>query len=341
MSPYDPHSAPTTQIPVAPPAPTGQPPVAQAPEQAPAAAPQGAPISTCPNCRAPVAADQAYCLSCGARQAVARTPQIAGGAPASSGVPPQAGGAVVAEKPMRDWTPAIALGVLCALALVFAVGVLIGNNGNGNSKVAAAPPQVITVNGGSSATGTGASGTGGASPASTAATISDNWPSGKIAWTVELQTVPKAGATAATVDSTKSTATGKGATGVGVLDAANYKSIGSDYVIYSGVYPTQANAAAALAKLTKSFPGAKVIHVVPSAGVTGGSTSGGGVSGGAPVSSAQQQSSQSAIQALNNCTGTACSKLSKTNTQPLATGGTTAPKDTKPAGGGGSGSTFQ
>jgi hypothetical protein len=241
---------------------------------------------------------------------------------------------------MRDWTPAIALGVLCALALVFAVGVLIGNNGNGNSKVAAAPPQVITVNGGSS-TGTGTSGTGGASPASTAATISDNWPSGKSAWTVQLQTLPKTGATAATVDSTKSTATGKGATGVGVLDAANYKSIGSDYVIYSGVYPTQAAATTALAKLTKSFPGAKVIHVVPSAGVTGGATSSGGVTGGAPVSSSQAASSQSAISALNNCTGTACSKLSKTNTQPLATGGTTAPKDNKAAGGGGSGSTFQ
>jgi hypothetical protein len=241
---------------------------------------------------------------------------------------------------MRDWTPAIALGVLCALALVFAVGVLIGNNGNGNSKVAAAPPQVITVNGGSS-TGTGTSGTGGASPASTAATISDNWPSGKSAWTVQLQTLPKTGATAATVDSTKSTATGKGATGVGVLDAANYKSIGSDYVIYSGVYPTRAGAAATLATLKKSFPGAKVIHVVPSAGVTGGSTSSGGVAGGAPVSSSQAASSAGAISALNNCTGSACSKLSRTNTQPLATGGTTVPKDTKAAGGGSGGTSFQ
>ncbi len=239
---------------------------------------------------------------------------------------------------MRDWTPAIALGVLCALALVFAVGVLIGNNGNSNNKVAAAPPQVITVNGGS---GAGTFGTGSGTGASTAASITDDWPSGKTAWTVQLQVVPKAGATATTVESTKSNATSKGATGVGVLNGANYKSISSDYVVYSGVYPTQAKAAAALAKLKKSFPSAKVIHVVPSSGVTGGSTSSGGVPGGAPVSAAQQQSSQSAIQALNNCTGASCSKLSRTNTQPLATGGSTVPKDNKPAGGGGGGTSFQ
>src|SRR5947208_3586436 len=122
MSSFDPHSARTSRLPVAPPAPT-----AAAPPPGPAA-PATPQISQCPDCRAPVAADHAYCLSCGARQTVARMPPAAGGAVHGHTGPPPSQHPGSPETPMRDWTPAIALGVLCALALVFAVGVLIGDN---------------------------------------------------------------------------------------------------------------------------------------------------------------------------------------------------------------------
>jgi hypothetical protein len=152
---------------------------------------------------------------------------------------------------------------------------------------------------------------------------------------VRLQTVPKSGATAASVGAAKSAASSKGAPKVGVLDASNYNSLGGDYIIYSGVYDTQAQASAALSKLKKPFPGAKVIHVVPNGG------QGGGVVSGTPPSAAQQAAGAATIQSLNNCSGAACSKAARKITQPIATPGTAPPKDNKPAGGGSQAQTFQ
>lgn len=228
----------------------------------------------------------------------------------------------------------LALGGLAALALVLVIGVLIGRSGQSSTAKLAAAPQVITVQGGASAatapTSTGA--------ATSVASISEDWPSGRSAWTVELQKIAKTGATAASVNAAKSAATGKGATGVGVLDGGNYKSLGGGYVIYSGVYGSQAQASAGLAKLRNSFPSAKVIRVVP----TGGSGSGGAAAAtGPPPSKAQQAAGAAAIQSLTNCSGASCSKAARKITQPIATPGKAPPKDNKPAGGGSSGQSFQ
>jgi hypothetical protein len=235
------------------------------------------------------------------------------------------------EPPPRDWTPVLALGGLATLALVLVVGVLIGRGSNNSSKVAGTP-QVITVAGGAAA----APATGSPAANASAASITEDWPAGQTAYTIQLQAIPKAGATPDSVTAAKTAATGKGATGVGVLDASNYKARGSDYVIYSGSYPSQAKANAALAKLKKSFPAAKVIHVVPSGGAA---ASAAGT--GAPVTAAQAAQGAAAINALTNCSGAACSKAAAKVTKPVATSGAPAPKDnSKPAGGGSSAQTI-
>jgi hypothetical protein len=161
---------------------------------------------------------------------------------------------------LRDWTPVIALAGLAALTVMFAIGVLIGSRGNGQ-KAAAAAPQVITLQGG------GVVPTASKPSAKTASigSITDNWPSGKSAYTIELRTIPKAGATAASVNTAKSAAAGKGAPSVGVLDAANYNKLGNGYIIYSGVYPTDAKASAVLATVKKAFPSATGVVILRAA----------------------------------------------------------------------------
>ena len=285
--------------------------------------------TACPACNSPVAPDQRYCLNCGARQAEPRVDFVQLLAGNGGGRQADSGGAGSSQPPPRDWTPVLALGGLAALALVLVVGVLIGRGGGNTAKQAAAP-QIITVGGGAGA-GTSA----GTSATSASLTkISDDWPAGTDGWTVQLQTLRKAGATAASVTAAKSAASSKGAPKVGVLDAANYKSLGSGYIIYSGVDKTRKDAEAALGKLKKSFPDAKVIHVVPGGGAAGAGASGGV---GSPVSAAQQQQGAATIQKFQQACGSGnaaqCSKATKTTT-PIATPGAPPPADNKPAGGG-------
>jgi hypothetical protein len=291
----------------------------------------------CPSCRAAVAEDQNYCLSCGARQARARTrvePTAAGPAATASELVP------AGLAPQRDWTPVVALGGLAVLALVLVIGVLIGRSGQSSTKSAAAP-QVIQLQGSGNGATPSSTGAAGNSTAAAVGKISDEWPSGKSGWTVALQSLGKSGATPGSVTAAKSAAAGNGAKHVGVLDASNYTSLGSGYVIYSGVYSSQAQATAALAKLKKSFPSAKVVHVVQPGGGAGGGGGGAGASSGAPPSAAQQQAGAATIQSLTNCSGSACSKAARKITAPIATPGAPPPKDKKPAGGGGGGQSFQ
>jgi len=137
----------------------------------------GASGEPCATCGALLAADQRYCLNCGARRTDARIAfkeilatngaavvgvegtagdyGLARPAGAPSGGPPPA-------SPPRDGSgnrsALAALGGLACLLLALGVGVLIGNSGK--DKTAAAPaPQVISVGGGAAGTSTGASGT--------------------------------------------------------------------------------------------------------------------------------------------------------------------------------------
>ncbi|HEX3693190.1 MAG TPA: hypothetical protein VHU13_07590 [Solirubrobacteraceae bacterium] len=140
------------------------------------------------------------------------------------------------------------------LLLAMGVGVLIGRSSNGSAKPAA--PQVISVASAPTSTGTGTT-------SSTAEpTFSDDWPSGKKGFTVQLEALPQSGAKVTAVQAAKSAASGKGAKGVGALKSEDFSSLtAGSYVIYSGVYTKKAEAEKALPGLKKNFPSAKVIEV--------------------------------------------------------------------------------
>jgi hypothetical protein len=110
----------------------------------------GAHGEPCASCGAALAADQRYCLQCGARRAEARLAfrEILAAAP-----PPPGGAALPAPLtgqplPQRGGLAFLA-GLLCLL-VALGVGILIGRSGDDTPTAAApAPAQVITVGGGS------------------------------------------------------------------------------------------------------------------------------------------------------------------------------------------------
>jgi hypothetical protein len=210
-----------------------------------------------------VAADQRYCLHCGARL----TPMSSvlreasgngasagpGGAPPASPPPALVNGvpATPAQADPRNPTLNTIAGV-GVLLLAMGVGVLIGRSAGGSTKPAAAAPQVISVASTPTSTGSTAS----------EPTFNDDWPSEKTGFTVQLETLPQSGTKVSAVDAAKASASGKGAKGVGALKSEDFSSLAAgSYVIYSGVYTKKSEAEKALPALKKSFPGAKVIEV--------------------------------------------------------------------------------
>ncbi|HSZ70315.1 MAG TPA: zinc ribbon domain-containing protein [Solirubrobacteraceae bacterium] len=256
-------------------------------------------MRACANCGASIADDQRYCLECGGRQVQARseflnrfTPAAVGPAAAPAGIqaaPPASGRSMNA-------TTVAGVGVLL---LAMGVGVLIGRAGAG--KTSATPPaQVISVasagadSGAGAGAGTSAAGTGasGAAGSATASEIPEDWPAGKSAYAVQLQTFSTSAAQASEVAAAKSAALGKGATAVGILLSSNFTSLPADqYVVYSGDYSSEASAKHALGSLKAKFPAASVIHVsgdsASSSAAAGGASSsksaGGGSSGSSPA----------------------------------------------------------
>lgn len=216
--------------------------------------PQGEP---CAECGAPLAADQRYCINCGRRRGEPRV------APASDAPPserPRDGG-----RP-NDLSP---LGAVLGVALLggmLLIGVLIGR---GNSENDSPPPATIQV--GEGTTATTATTPGGdaqdQAPVEGAGAVSSDWPAGTNGFTVQLNTVPKSGATQDTVDAARQAAEAKGVDEVGVIDSDLYPSLApGNYVIYSGVFDARESATAALDDLSSSFPGATVIEVSDSGG---------------------------------------------------------------------------
>jgi hypothetical protein len=110
----------------------------------------GEPNAPCRTCGSPLAADQRYCLQCGARRAEARLPFLD---ILARQVPQGAGAAVAtgptATSPSGNWfgrmsTNAAAVAGVACLLLALGVGVLIGGLGQ-NDSAASATPQVISV----------------------------------------------------------------------------------------------------------------------------------------------------------------------------------------------------
>jgi hypothetical protein len=209
----------------------------------------------CSGCGAPLADDQRYCLHCGERRArmssmmLAESPPLSGEAAAGVDTPGARG-----SDPPGDGARVGAVTLIAAvgvLLLAMGVGVLIGRASSSGSS--AAPAQVITVG--------GSPGAGNAStPAETPFT--DDWPSHRSGFTIQLQTLPQSTTTPAAVAAAKAAASAKGAKSAGALRSEDFSSLpAGHYVIYSGIYDTRAQAQKALRGLRKSFPRASVIAV--------------------------------------------------------------------------------
>jgi hypothetical protein len=265
----------------------------------------------CPDCGAPMAADQRYCLSCGARRGGPRVPFAPAARVALQPADRVPGG------PGREWTPLAAIGLVAVIALILVAGVLIGRGGDSGKS------QIVRI-GGSGTTGGQATAGG---TAKTAAFTSD-WPSGKEGYTVELGVLKKDGTTPDQVSAAKDDASGKGAKKVGALDSDDYKSLpGGQYVIFSGVYGSKAAASKALGGLRGQFPHAKVVKVGSSAGGGQAASSGTGGKGEAKVSKQQ-------LQQLNSLSGDAYVKKSKKLPDTTGVAGKPPPKDNGTPGGG-------
>jgi hypothetical protein len=297
----------------------------------------GEPGEPCAECGAPLAADQRYCLNCGQRRG---DPRLAYGEYLSNGEngaqqPPTGAHGATAQSPGsgRDWTPFALVGLVAVFGMMLAIGVLIGKGGSGGSQQAAAP--VVQVGGG----GTTASG-GGSNLPTSSGTFKSDWPSGKDGYTVEIGTLPKQGTTPDQVDAAKSKASGQGAPDVGALDSDQYGSLRSgNYVIYSGVYGTKADATKALKPLKSKFSDAKVVQVSAKGASGGGTTvssaAAGGLTSGKAGNGSTVAASKSDLQALQNASGADYEQQSRRLPDNIKTPGKPPPKDHKPPGGGG------
>jgi hypothetical protein len=243
--------------------------------ESPAVAAPAAEYETCEQCESPVDSNQRYCVVCGnhrrhvydpaARFLADATSRSRSASRTTRG--PGAG-------PSKRRSPGIGLALALALIpLAVAAGALVADNGNdSNTKLLAAlraeKPTVVNVGGAGTASGaTAAAGTSGTGAAATpAARVTSSFAIQR-GYAVELETLPGAGATEASVAAAESHARARGATAVGLLSQADFKITptppAGDYVIYSGQYHTSAQATAALAKLRHAFSSAKVIAVRP------------------------------------------------------------------------------
>jgi hypothetical protein len=231
-------------------------------------------------CGALLADDQRYCLECGERRAprssallgaLAAQQQSPGseqgpwqGPAAPAGAPsraPMAGGGPPAGAPAQppiahEGRPGSALTLIAGvgvLLLAMGVGILIGRSG---ARSSTAVPSAITVG----ATPTTAPAR---SNARSEASFSGDWPAGTSGYTVQLQALPVSSTSVAQVQAAKSAASGRGAKRVGALESDEFSGLpAGQYLIYAGVYHERAEAAKVLGALERSFPGAKVIHVV-------------------------------------------------------------------------------
>jgi hypothetical protein len=295
----------------------------------------GEPGEACPECGSPLAEDQRYCLNCGKRRGDPRLafgdylsravtggemePAVAG----ASGSPSGSSG--------RDWTPFALVGLIAALGIMLAIGVLIGKGGSGSDQAAAPAVQVVG--------GTGTDTSGGSNLPTANTSFKSDWPAGKEGYTVELGTLPKQGTTAEQVDAQKSDAESTGASDVGALDTDDYGSLpAGNYLIYSGVYDTKAEATKALKPLKSDFPDAKVVQVSAKAAGGGGkvvsANSGDALTSGSGGGNATVKASDQALSDLQNKSGQDYADASKHLPNNVATSGNTVKNDNKDPGAG-------
>jgi len=220
----------------------------------------------CPRCEALVQPGQEYCLECGGRLGHTRPGPV------------ERASAGVAER--HPWAGAWVLPALLGLAIaVLGTGAAIALSDDGEE-----PSAVSTATGGSlTVTDSGStltapepteptatttvptteppSTTTAPAPPTNPAAVS--WPRNRRGWTIVLLSLPQAnGRSAAAAKATE--ARSGGLRRVGVLDSSRYASLHPGYyVVFTGVFDTEAEAASALQRARAVFPAAYQREIVP------------------------------------------------------------------------------
>jgi len=287
----------------------------------------------CTGCGNPLALDQRYCLNCGKRRGGARIEfeKYLDQEPPNSPpkVPPVVAAQPADNRPEREVTPLMAAVGLTGLAVILILGVLIGRTGQGNSTPVAAP--VVAAAGQPVAAGPSTT-----SSTSTTVSFEADWPTGKEGFTIELATLPKDTADGTAVETAKTDIVAKGATDVGALDSDEYASLPpGNYVLYSGVFESKAEAEKALKPLKANFPDAQVVEISAGAGGDTGDE-GGGFTEQAAQGSGEDvvEASEDDLKALENATGDEYQEFQKKLPPTIETPGKAPPKDGKAPGGG-------
>ena len=188
--------------------------------------------TTCPRCGEAVVAEQDYCVECGLRL------------PGTDAVGTK-------RDPGRGWVRRSLVALVVAGAGAALAVVASGGTGGGST--------ILTATGGF------ATGPSGLTPATTgreAGKVLD-WPAGQDGWTITVASLPKTGGRRAAVLRARQ-ARRKGLRNVGVLDSSRYASLHPGYwVVFTGVYATQAEASSALQQAHAYAKVAAVHRIVP------------------------------------------------------------------------------
>lgn len=188
-------------------------------------------MSTCPRCGDAAAQGQEYCLSCGVRLAAPRT------AP---------GGGVVSQW----WARALLAGAVALAGGAAAVAATGG--GDAQADITTAVGGFVTAPDSSTLP----------SPSEGRGTAVAEWPSGTDGWTIVLASYPQTGGRRPAETRAKQ-ARAKGLPQVGVLDSSSYASLHPGYwVVFSGIYTSEAEAASALESARKASRTPAVRRVV-------------------------------------------------------------------------------
>lgn len=209
----------------------------------------------CPRCSAPREPDQEFCLECGLQL------------PAVSGTVPSLRRGWIGRIGWYpgDWIWIAAVTLLIAIAgAVVSIAVTSDRHGSGGTTLVGstappptttAPPTTTTTPAVTSTTKTTTTSKKTSPPPTTNGRTL--WPAGVSAWTIVLGSYPITAGKASPLTNADRAAR-NGLPDVGVLDSSNYASLHPGYyVVFSGRYPSQAQALAALHVASATgFPGA-------------------------------------------------------------------------------------
>ncbi len=187
-------------------------------------------MTSCPRCSEPLATGQEYCLVCGAR--VGETAARAG------------------PSFRTGWTlRVLATGVIALVGAAAAVAATGSDSGDAS---------FVTAIGGFATAPDSATGEAPVGPSGVA-----EWPTDEDGWTLALAALPQTAGRATALNRARA-ARRKGLPQVGVLDSSRYASLHPGYwIVFSGVYSSEAEATSALEEARRVSRTAVVRHVVP------------------------------------------------------------------------------